>query len=377
MIPPAESALPVVDKPGRLDGVEALRGMAAIMVLLSHAAHINQTDTGIPFGNFWQFGRSGVDFFFVLSGFIISYIHAADIGRPAQFGAFWAKRLLRIYPAYLIISLPWLVLLWISPTHDLSERNPLHVLASLVLWPEIADPVLGVGWSLRHELSFYCIFSLMIWRERLGMAMMLLWFALIFGSIIVQLQTGTPAFDDSFSLTVLRSFNIDFALGITVAWLLRRGNAPAPRMMLALGAVWFLATGMYESYGTLPMHEWPVRTVSYGLAAALLLAATATLDRQHVKVPRLAVRLGAASYSIYLLHVPLLVVMEYFTRPLRDFGYGMPEIRMLVLSVLAIIGGVLFSESVEQPLLRWGRRRIAARPNLRSTPVVASSIRPE
>ena len=345
----------------RLYGVEFLRGIAAVMVMLSHAAHVMSDHGQQAFGNFWQFGRSGVDFFFVLSGFIIAYVHAEDVGHPTAFKSFWIKRLVRIFPLYLLITLPWLALLLISPTPDRAERDVWHVLASFVLWPEVAEPVLGVGWSLRHELAFYAMFSLLIWRKRLGEVALFAWFAVILGGMLVQMQTGAPPFHGSLGVIFLRGFNLDFVFGIVVARLLKRGACPQPWLLLTLGFALFFATGMFESFGHSPMHEWPVRNLAYALGASLMLAAMGSLDLRGLPTPRFAIRLGAASYSIYLVHLPVLVVLEFLFRFIPHVHQIPIELRFFAAVLITLVIGIAVSEIVEQPLLKAMRRKLLPR----------------
>jgi len=85
----------VTARTGKLEGVEASRGAAAILVVGVHATSMLAGQYGRPvFGGLMSFGHAGVDFFFVLSGFIITFTHGRDLGRPGQFWQFWRKRLM-------------------------------------------------------------------------------------------------------------------------------------------------------------------------------------------------------------------------------------------------------------------------------------------
>ena len=85
----------------KLEIIQAFRGIASIGVLLTHCGVIFQDQLGRPFlSNLFAFGGAGVDFFFVLSGFIIFYIHEKDINKPDRFKSFLLKRLSRVYPLY-------------------------------------------------------------------------------------------------------------------------------------------------------------------------------------------------------------------------------------------------------------------------------------
>jgi len=86
----------------QLTGVQAARGIAALLVVVHHCAGTLALPkyAGVAFagGYFVPFGRAGVDFFFVLSGFIIAWIHSGDVGDRSQLGQYTAKRLARIFP---------------------------------------------------------------------------------------------------------------------------------------------------------------------------------------------------------------------------------------------------------------------------------------
>ena len=125
----------------------------------------------IPLGNVFGFGHAGVDFFFVLSGFIITHVHRRDLGRPAALGRFCARRFVRIYPLYWVVSAIVIGLALFSP--DWATRlQPSYIIASLLLLPHGQDPLLGVGWTLEHEMLFYLAFAAAIASRRLGFVLM-------------------------------------------------------------------------------------------------------------------------------------------------------------------------------------------------------------
>src|SRR5215467_10685301 len=85
----------------KLSGIEISRGLAASAVVLYHAArHLNQA-YGMPtLTSVFQFGHAGVDLFFVISGFIIVYVHYNDIGTPDRLGHYVSRRITRVMPTY-------------------------------------------------------------------------------------------------------------------------------------------------------------------------------------------------------------------------------------------------------------------------------------
>src|SRR6516162_6435510 len=97
------------ENPFRIDGIQYLRAVAALMVVAHHARHY------FPQGDQWStFGSRGVDIFFVISGFVMAHStqgYRADANRRFQSERFLAKRFIRVVPLY------WLALLWTSKRH--------------------------------------------------------------------------------------------------------------------------------------------------------------------------------------------------------------------------------------------------------------------
>ncbi len=110
-----------------------------------------------------------MDFFFVLSGFIITWIHWSDIGRKERIRSFAAKRFVRIFPPYWFILAPLVILyLVFTGAGQPSQRDPVNIILSILLLPNPVQPVLGVAWTLTHEIFFYALFAAIIWCEPQG-----------------------------------------------------------------------------------------------------------------------------------------------------------------------------------------------------------------
>ena len=352
---------------GKLQGVEASRGLAAMLVVAIHVtsmlAQRNVYGERV-FGGLWSFGHAGVDFFFVLSGFIITFIHTRDFDQPDRFLPFWRKRLWRIYPVYWLATLGFQGLLVLSPTGDRAEQNPWHILASSLLVPEAATPILGVGWSLRHELVFYAVFGLLLLRRQVGAAVLLAWALGCLWNAGIIMTTGTPAFTGILGEVVFRIFNLEFFFGMAVAAVVRR-PAWRPHAVLIAGALLFIGNGLYEDFGPPLPIEWPPRHALYALGAALALYGTATLDLgRRWTVPGWAVALGGASYSIYLVHVPVALVVAELIRRGRAVVPIPIELAFVTTVGAAALAGLIVHRLVERPVMRY-----AARINNRPVPV--------
>src|SRR5690348_7748162 len=163
--------------------VEAARGVAAILVVLVHGSDMlagPKYFSAMPLGGIFRFAHAGVDFFFVLSGFIIFHVHQRELGDPTKFGRYIRRRFVRIFPTYWTILFLYGLILAISPTRDYYERNVVAVLTSTFLIPVPAhDPILGVSWTLQHEVLFYAIFATLFFARSVGWVVLSAWASLI------------------------------------------------------------------------------------------------------------------------------------------------------------------------------------------------------
>jgi exopolysaccharide production protein ExoZ len=342
--------------------VETARGVAAILVVLVHASDMLAAPKyfgAMPFDGLFGFAHAGVDFFFVLSGFIIFYVHRQDLGNPSRLGAYLKRRFVRIYPTYWTILFIFGLILAVSPTKDGYERNIVAVITSTFLIPVPERlPILGVAWTLQHEILFYALFSALFINRTVGKTILGVWATLIAWNMLTGSLDVFPA---SFLFSM---FNIEFFFGIGVAVAVRRWPIFHPRLMLACGAALFFATGLVEAWGPyFPVQWWPPHMFYATGAAMALYGMVGAEDTGHLKsIPAWAVSLGSASYSIYLLHTivimflqqGILIVLRYTDLPLH-------------ITFLAVVGTTIlicerFSHFIEQPLLRWSRRAISRRP---------------
>ena len=177
--------VPPTHLPNRLRGIDALRGAAALGVVLYHA--VEQGKHVLP-KNLFQypirlvqfassFGYIGVFLFFVISGFCIHLQWArsktAGVEPDIRFGAFWKRRIRRLYPPYLITLLLFLLLtastVGISVTHFFFYDLGMHLLMLHNLDPHTCYTINGVFWTLAIEEQLYLAYFLLLFiRVRWG-----------------------------------------------------------------------------------------------------------------------------------------------------------------------------------------------------------------
>ena len=137
--------------PRSLRSLQIGRGLAALFVVLFH---LNNSVWSIgkyfpdPFSQVLGFGNAGVQFFFVLSGFIIYLVHSDDIQVPTQFRRFVFKRFVRVYPTYWVVLFTVVAALFMDPALGMpGEREVSRIVASALLIPYPQDPIVGVAWT--------------------------------------------------------------------------------------------------------------------------------------------------------------------------------------------------------------------------------------
>jgi peptidoglycan/LPS O-acetylase OafA/YrhL len=265
-------------------------------------------------------GDVGVSFFFVLSGFVLTYTYA---GRKIDKGSFRKARAVRIYPAYLfslLITAPF----WLATILGDQQRHTLSHIASTILvlmlaqaWSPLAALAWNpVGWSLSIEWQFYTFFPrLLRWLEGLSTTSL---YRLYVGAYALSIALGV-AFTaliplakhspDGFNMAIhLAKYNPiarlpEFLLGMSAGILFLRSviSPRYARLLVGCGAC-FLAVCLSLHLPDLVMHSM------WSLPFCILIYAAAFRRRQGFLESAVLLRLGEASYSFYLLH---LAVIDY------------------------------------------------------------------
>jgi peptidoglycan/LPS O-acetylase OafA/YrhL len=302
----------------------------------------------VPFADVFAFGHTGVDFFFVLSGFIICHIHAADIGRPAALGRYFQRRFARIYPFYWVVVGVCLLLV-------LVRHHPptlMDLVTSVLLAPLPGDLLVPVAWSLQHEVVFYAFFGMLIIHRNFGFALLGAWLALI--------AYGFFAIDNApTSGVMITVFDAEFFLGMFAAYLLRRVAVPYPRTLLWLGMAAFFGLGAAEDLHFVRPLASPTH-LGYGIAAMVIVLGVVGAERQgKLRAPRLLTVLGNASYALYLTHL-LTVGAIWQVLLATGLAQTLPTWTQFVMFVAgAVAVGVAASRTVELPVTAFTRRLLA------------------
>ena len=311
-----DATAPITTKTSRqvVTSLQAGRALAALLVVMYHSGGsifgLKKYWGEDPLRHFFSFGHAGVDYFFVLSGFIILYVHRTDINRPSMFKRYAQKRFVRIYPIYWSVLIAVLAVYFIVPAFGKGFERQGLVIASSVslihLWTGYTE--LPVAWTLYHEILFYFVFSFLIINRRVGAFVLALWLA----ASVFLINSRPPATENEFVRSWLDFYfsplHLLFGMGMAACWFIQTRKIAMPFGISIIGISLFLMIAMEEDYlGWLPEN---IRHLGYGTGSALVVVGLLELERrQRLIVPKTLQLLGNASYAIYLTHFTILSVL--------------------------------------------------------------------
>lgn len=350
----------------RLQNLQALRGVACLLVLFYHLAQLEPLTGARVSRHVLQplvhFGFAGVDLFFVLSGFVITWVHADRLGDRASLAGYLGRRAWRIYPVF------WVCWAASAAAHVLCLSRPWpddrwRLVRHLLLVPSVEfNPFLAPAWTLTLEAMFYLTFAaLFLAPRRACLPALGLWF----GAVVVAIANGAPGvFDEHgkvgrFAAWFLYPNVLEFVLGCFAASAIRAGRVNWGRACLTAGVAGFAAAGFatWAGYGNI-INPHVGRVAIFGLPSALIVYGLVASECTHRWVlPRWLQTVGDASYAIYLVHHPVFQVL--FTTLFGRFAVTGPgHLRWVyLLAVAALAIGFLVHYAVERPLLRLVQRR--------------------
>jgi peptidoglycan/LPS O-acetylase OafA/YrhL len=365
--PALTSSASVADRGrGRLAGLDGLRGLAALYVVVYHIflrAFPGYPVNRAPFWAGWfAYGRFAVVVFIVLSGFSLALSPAREGWKLDGLASFARRRARRILPAYwaaLVFSLAVAWLIVPQPGQGLPTAKSVLVNGLLVQNLVGAPSPNRSFWSLAVEAQLYVLFPLLLLLvRRWGAIAMVATVTLLVAALgIVGPHVSRV---DTFVIQSPPDLAALFAVGILAAGIVQAGNTrrswPWHRLALAAAAPVIAVIWWQGTVWTNDNLLWV--DLALGPAVACLLAGLATgrptrllrlLDARPMR------KLGAASYSLYLIHAPIVVVV-YEKIVTGRVGQGVPA--FLVSIALALPLTVVFARFFARVFERqpWRRR---------------------
>lgn len=391
----------------RLRGIDALRGAAALAVVLYHAAGRPTADgggdgVGAALGGAVRFaagyGYVGVFLFFVISGFCIhlNYAKARAAGRdePIEFLPFWRRRVRRLYPPYLVALSLSLALMAATVGLPLTRFVAWDVASHLLMLHNFDTrtcySISSVFWTLAVEEQLYLAYFLLLfvrrrwgWAATLGvcLAARVAWFA---GGELLRALAGVevPVTESAavhWFTWGLGALAVEAAFGVvTLPRWTRDLRFGAAALLLAAA----LAHVQDARVVSRALHDatWLLLHPAWGLGFFVLINRAVAAEREWVRrlsVPRLVAGLaavGVVSYSLYLTHpLVLLFAWRFEELPLPSL-----VVRLLVLAPLCLVFAWLFFQLFERPFMSRRAARLrgvaADAPNAPAADALAAEV---
>lgn len=343
--------------------IQFLRFFAASLVVMTHAM--------AQFPEMRSFGAFGVDIFFVISGFIISFITHKDQSH------FFLKRLIRIVPQYWAFTLGLALITLVAPSILRSATwNVEHILASLFFvpwWTEKTgfSPLLRLGWTLNYEMFFYLVFwgsmKISVARRELLCSVALLVICLAINAAGIDQKSPLYFYADSIIF--------EFIFGMLLAVLYRERRSLFDRLdwklltPLAGGSLSIFFLTDYQDPDALP------RALIWGIPAFFLvyfcMRAESYAQRLNTTTQRWVLTLGEISYPLYLIHVYCIVA---FDRVLT--GLNLNWIQLFVLSLaFSSLFSLVAIRLIDQPARKIFNGFLKRRTNAKSAALSESTER--
>ncbi|WP_277185479.1 acyltransferase [Caballeronia sp. BR00000012568055] len=339
------------EKSSTIYTIQYLRAFAAILVLIWHikgkSAHI-----GGDLLSGYDFGFAGVDVFFVISGFVMSFIYSRSKVGYRSLATFWSRRFVRIVPLYWLLTCVALAIYLIDPAKVNSSGGTTSIWKSFLLIPGPDKFLIENGWTLSYEMYFYALFSFaFLFTDKLrgALAVCALIVALgagnLFRPIVPPFLTDPILLEFAFGVVIFLIF--DRASGTSGIWMRRVGV-----ISLVAGVAGLIAVKALDA-------RYPyAKALTVGIPAALIVFGVVAQESWLRRAPSaLLAGLGDSSYSMYLFHPFVLsAAAMIFTRlhlGQRGSVVEMAYWAMVVAGVL--IASWLLYRYVETPLNRMVR----------------------
>jgi len=325
----------------RLPGLQSLRALAALMVLIGHALAEAEHYFALSLPGDTVPWTRGVDIFFVISGFVITLSAQRFEGSP---GAFLWRRFWRVAPLYYLFTTLMVVSLLLLPGEVKDTAlDPGQILSSYGFYPYARGdgriaPVLSLGWTLNYEMFFYALMALCLSLPRPILGISALLVALAVAGRIVAFEAPQWTFWTN-------PLMLEFLFGIGLARLWMRGWIK-PSAILCVVCV-SLGSTLLIALDPLPLP----RFVAAGVPASLIVAGGALFYPWRRAPGQL---LGDASYALYLSHRFALRGATLLVLPLLPPTTFGALIYLLTVCAVSIGIGVLTHLAVERPLMRTG-----------------------
>jgi exopolysaccharide production protein ExoZ len=339
--------------------IQYLRGFAASMVVWHHAAgQISGMSAQVP----WAFGTSGVDLFFVISGFIMVVTTSGGRVTPVEF---WRRRIVRVVPLYWLLTLLMVAVALVAPSLFKTLKVQASTLVQSLLFiphfsqsfPGVVWPLLVPGWTLNFEMFFYLIFGLVLFLPERKRLLPLVLFFVALTAIGVVFGPFASAAAQTYTHPMLLEFAAGAAIGAW--WLSGRWQLQSTSWLLIGAGFVLLFLRDREPLGT-----------STQIIGAILVVVGALDARFASWHNALLLALGDSSYSLYLTHIFTLGALRVV------WGRLLPAPPTLAATIVFMLVSLVVCAAAGWLVYRWVEAPLLARLNRRKKPAAQTLVAP-
>jgi len=329
-----------------------------MLVVVTHLWSAGLVSSALRFS---RIGGLGVDIFFIISGFIMCY-SLKDRVRPADSLHFLKKRVIRVYPIYLLVLILFVVQYIARNTGSV---DPLLVIGNFLLAPSFSGSpeyrmLVGPAWTLTYELFFYLLFAgAMLSSASKDRAIYTVMTAIVLLVALVNLLglKGGRLQWSNFQYIVGDTLLFNFVIGCACYFVWRKYASVVFSFWTALTAALVLTI---VSLGLSKFGLPRILSLGFPACAIVLVFLFAEFEERNLTRPLLF--LGSASYSIYLVHA----VIAHWKHLFIGVAVRENDLTGILLTGLALASGCIFYVMVENPISRVLHER-----SKRSTPAAA------
>jgi peptidoglycan/LPS O-acetylase OafA/YrhL len=335
-----------------INSIQFLRGFAALAVVIHHTGGYVKRyfEPTLLLGDYFGIGFAGVDLFFVISGFIIHFTSKNYLNNPSKLKDYLKKRFVRVYPIYWLITSTLFFLGWLIT--NILHKNVFSIGYPHTFWAYLQTYSLfplhfainPVTWTLSYELFFYLGFSILIISKRLWFIPVSILLMSFYNIFINPSNRDLNYFNFVFS-----GYNFEFMLGYLIFQYYEK--VKLPNILSVILILFALGIILYFGYSVSDVDAYK-RVLTFGLPSGMILLALLHLEQnQAISFPKFSIILGDASYSLYLIHFPMMLLMNKLP---QIAGYSLNANQEVFYSYFIIISIVFTSiylhKWIEKPM---------------------------
>ncbi|KOE60511.1 acyltransferase family protein [Aggregatibacter actinomycetemcomitans] len=335
--------------------IQALRGIASLLVFFAHLVSFKpgiMPDWAVYYG-YYLFGPTGVDIFFVISGFVVTLVafkdsNSNDCCRSAF--VFLVKRVIRIYPVYwVVLGGAFLASSFVKLAPDWFPEVSLFKLLTLTT---VTNSKVMVAWTLAYEMFFYLVLTLAIFFRKKFFLFLYSW--IFFEIIIISLVAVYKPEWNSYI-----PFNpqiLQFCVGCIIAQFIVTYKVSYGRTIFVFGAILFVVM----AYVNVELGSWESpynRVLTLTLPSAMLVYGAVVSEKDSsFRLPGILEFFGNISFSLYLWHQLVFYVGEFYIRNNDPFYEQNKTMMVFFISFLAFLVSIISYNFIEKPSQSYLRK---------------------